>query len=175
MRIRLWQCAMIAAAAGMMGCASMKEMQFPKMQMPWQKKAPPVEAAAPPMTSVKPAEAMATFHEGLALLAELHYAQAAVKFQSVVNPLDEAGDRKHASEAFFWLGYCCEKQGMIDKAKPLYQQLVKVYGDTPAADLARQHLADIGAGAVPPAPAPQAPADLEARYPASTQPAVEVK
>ncbi|MCE5277361.1 MAG: tetratricopeptide repeat protein [Planctomycetaceae bacterium] len=167
MPMKLQPCVIVVAAA-MMGCASMEMPKFPVMQMPWQKKAPSTQPAAPPVTSIKPTEAMATFHEGLSLLAELQYAQAALKFQAVVNPLDEAGDRKHASEAFFWLAFCCEKQGMIDKAKPLYQQLIKVYGDTPAADLARQHLADLGGSAAsPPAPVPpvQTPVDLETKAP----------
>ncbi len=90
------------------------------------------------------------FDEALALVADLQYKQAADKFHSVVDPLDEAGDHRRAAEAVFWFGYCREKLGDLDSARRqayrdsarlLYKRLIEHYPKSAAAARATARLA----------------------------------
>ncbi len=110
----------------------------------------PQAQAGAPIISVAPADAVKTFDEAIALMADLQYEQAADKFGKVVNPLDEAGDVRRAAEAIFWFAYCREKlanikTGMkakyLDSATKLYKRLLEKYPKSVAADRATKRLA----------------------------------
>ena len=107
--------------------------------------------ALPAPTMPAGADPVKVFDEALALVADLQYKQAADKFHSVVDPLDEAGDVRRASEAVFWFGYCREKradretgamkQRCLDSARLLYKRLIEYYPKSTAAARATERLA----------------------------------
>ena len=108
----------------------------------WRRKEIEPQAPAPAGAS----QAVKEYDRALGLIAELRYEEAAEILQGVINPLDEAGDVRRASEGFFWLGYCREKQHMLDIARNLYARLIAVYPGTAAAQRAQQRLARINDG-----------------------------
>ena len=85
-------------------------------------------------------ESVAGFDEGVALVAELRYDQAAAKLLPVIEALDAAGDENRAAEATFWVAYCHEKQGENDMAVVFYDRVVRDYPLTSAARQAKERL-----------------------------------
>lgn len=142
MRIRAGDILLLGAAAVVIGGCSSK----------WaMRNGPKPRRAYPATTMPAGANPVRVFDEALALVADLQYKQAADKFHSVVNPLDEAGDRRRAAEAVFWFGYCREKladreigvmnQRYLDSATKLYKRLIEYYPKTVAAARATARLA----------------------------------
>lgn len=130
---------LVTAAALIGGCAQ---------SAPGDRAVQPAEVV-PPIVSVAPADAVKTFDEGIALVADLEYEEAADRFSRVVNPLDEAGDKRRAAEAIFWFAYCREKlanikTGMkaeyLDSATKLYERLIEYYPKSAAAARATKRL-----------------------------------
>ena len=123
----------VAVAAFLSGCGQ-------KMSMTWwrREKKPTKPVVA---TTMPAGQAVRVFEDALALVTDLQYEQASAKFLSVVDPLDEAGDQRRASEAVFWLAYCREKLRYFDSASKLYQRLVEKYPKTVAAERGKQRLA----------------------------------
>jgi tetratricopeptide (TPR) repeat protein len=76
----------------------------------------------------------------VAQAAEGEYVAAAAEFQRLAETLERAGDRPHAAEALFWLGFCREKQGATGRARELYQRVERQYADAPAAEQAARRL-----------------------------------
>jgi len=108
----------------------------------------------------------AGFDEAVALAAEGRYDAAAERFTRLARMYeyqppgqaapDTAGGtdardlrRGRAAEAVFWLGYCREKQGLLDDAAALYRRVIDAYGDAPAARQARLRLGHLAAGRNP--------------------------
>ena len=87
----------------------------------------------------------AILEEAVALAAELRFEPAAEKFQQVLDRSLPAGDRQHACEAMFWLGYCREKQGRRTEAVELYQRVISDFAGSRAAALAQQRLSQLQA------------------------------
>ena len=116
---------LVAALAG--GCANQ-----PEWPAAW-RRGPTTEPAAK-------RQDRATFEEAVALTANLCYDKAAEKFEEVLPRFEAGGDRKRASEAMFWLGYCREKQGRTDEARRLYRKLRLRYWRTPPAKQADRRL-----------------------------------
>lgn len=143
MRARTRHLLLLVTAAAVVGGCGMQPMSM--------NRAAPRAKAGAPIVSVAPADAVKTFDDGIALVADLQYEQAADKFKSVVNPLDEAGDVRRAAEAIFWFGYCREKradretgamkQRCLESATLLYNRLIEKYPKSVAADWARKRLA----------------------------------
>lgn len=80
------------------------------------------------------------FDEAVALVANLHYDEAAKEFAGLADSFEAAGDRTHAGESLFWLAYCYEKTGRTSQASGLYSLVAKEYAATPAARQARQRM-----------------------------------
>lgn len=143
MRIRAGDILLLGAAAVVIGGCGMPQMYRNRAAKP--------RRAYPATTMPAGANLVKVFDEAVALVADLQYKQAADKFHSVVNPLDEAGDRRRAAEAVFWFGYCREKladreigvmnQRYLDSAAKLYKRLIEYYPKTVAAARATERLA----------------------------------
>lgn len=118
----------LAAAAGLSGCMAQIEYR-------------PSSAGRPRPQDV------AALNEAVELVAQLKYADAADKLSGLIPLLRTAGDRQHAAEAMFWLGYCYEKQGGAAVAATWYERVKGMYPNTPAARQAEQRLRQL-----PPAP-----------------------
>ena len=82
----------------------------------------------------------AAFEEGIALAADLKYAEAQAKFRQVLAWYRATNDRARTAETLFWLGYCCEKQGRSADARDAYVQLVREHPSLPAARQASARL-----------------------------------
>ena len=67
------------------------------------------------------------------LVTELKYTDAAAKLKPVAAVFAKAGDKPHAAEANFWLGYCREKLGNTEEARKLYDLVARKHPGTPAA------------------------------------------
>ena len=77
------------------------------------------------------------------LVAELRYQEAAGLLHGLVPRLEGGDDRPAAGEGNFWLGYCHEKLEQTPQAAERYRRVLRNYGDTPAARMARQRLSDL--------------------------------
>ena len=120
------QLLLLVAAAALGGCAA---------------KAPEFERFA--LARIARQREAAILEEAVALAAELRFEPAAEKFQQVLDRSLPAGDRQHACEAMFWLGYCREKQGRRTEAVELYQRVISGFAGTRAAALAQQRLSHL--------------------------------
>ena len=83
------------------------------------------------------------FHQALALVSQLQYRQATVKFKRVLGRFEAGRDATRAAETMFWMGYCYEKQDRLAEADAAYGKLLQKYPATPAAEQARRRLAGI--------------------------------
>lgn len=91
-------------------------------------------------------EVLAEYDAALALIADLQYAGAAEKLTGLIPRFESAGDARHAAEAMFWLGFCREKLGDAPAARQLYNDVIRRFGDSSAAQQARQRLEAMDAG-----------------------------
>lgn len=82
------------------------------------------------------------FEAAMALVANLRYREASLKFGPLVETFESAemADRPRAAESAFWLGYCQEKLGDNKKAAAMYRRVLERYLDLPAARQAEQRL-----------------------------------
>jgi len=87
------------------------------------------------------AKAEAEFDAAVEMIVGLQYKAASAKFPPLVHAFDAAGRPARAAEAGFWLGYCHEKLGEIDKARKQYASVARRYPDARAAERARARLA----------------------------------
>jgi tetratricopeptide (TPR) repeat protein len=83
----------------------------------------------------------AAFEEGIALVAELKYAEAQEKFAQALTWYQASGDRPRAAETMFWQAFCHEKLNRTDQARELYGRVIRMYRGTPAASHASDRLA----------------------------------
>jgi len=114
---------LIAVAATAPGCAAYDQYY---METSTARAARPVEEAA--------------FQKAVALVAELHYEEAAEELLPLAAAFEEAGDRSRAAEALFWVAFCREKQGRTDEATAGYDRVVRRYLQTVAARQAAARL-----------------------------------
>lgn len=70
------------------------------------------------------------------LVAQGKYAQAQQNLELLAGGYETANEPRHASEAFFWLGFCKEKIGSKPEATKLYRLLMDKYPQTEAARMA---------------------------------------
>ncbi len=129
----------LALAAVVGGCASahwMAEVMAPKK--------PSSEPAGAQKRST--AQDGQDLEEAVQLILDLRYKEGADTLQDLLPRLEMVGDRERAGEAYFWLGYCHEKQGRGDKAAELYRKVIEEYAETRAAGMARQRLGDVAPG-----------------------------
>ena len=80
------------------------------------------------------------FDDGVALVAELKYAEAERRFARVAEWFQATGDDVRASETLFWQGFCREKLGRGDEAWQTYQLLMARYPRTAAARQAAERM-----------------------------------
>ena len=122
--------ALSAAAALLGGCMAMApEGSFrPGMLAPRQASRPEAKA----------------LDEAVADVGNLEYERASGKLAGLATRFAEAGDRYRAAKALFWLSYCYEKTGRKNQAEVFYQQVIRKYPNTPAAEQSRGRLARLG-------------------------------
>jgi len=94
------------------------------------------------------------FEEGVALVAELKYAEAQERFARVAEWYQATGDDVRASETLFWQGFCYEKTAQAGAARRMYRFLLARYPSTAAARLAVRRLSRLPAD-LPPSPTPR--------------------
>lgn len=135
------------AAAITLGCEG---------QSPWQTSSPPppvpetAPAAAGTETPVaeenyyrsrRPApEDVEAFQNAVDRIVRLEYAPAEADLRFLLVRFESAGDEKYISQALFWLGYCCEKQGVWEQARDYYQRLTEHHSATVPGRLAGERL-----------------------------------
>jgi len=85
-------------------------------------------------------EHIVLFNRAVRMTSELRYEEAAREFFRLAGLFEEAGAASKTAEATFWLGFCYEKLGYIEKAKILYEQCVRGYPTSPAARQAADRL-----------------------------------
>lgn len=77
------------------------------------------------------------------LIMELKYDEA----KEILIPLVEKHEKRaagnHVAEAFFWLGYCHEKQDWVAQAIHRYNQVILKYSESKAAQQAKERLDSI--------------------------------
>ena len=123
----------IVVAVAIGGCAQMRRWR--------QRRKGSAEPASRIVATTMPAaQAVKVFNQALGLVTDLRYQEAGVKVQSVVDPLDEAGDHRRAAEAVFWLAYCREKMRYLDSASKLYKRLIEKFPDSAAAARGKDRL-----------------------------------
>ncbi len=95
------------------------------------------------------AERAALLDEAVALALEGRYEEARSRFAVLAERAEAAGDAEHASESLFWQGYCLEKGGRPEEARPLYERVLRDHPGTPAARQAGQRLELLGSPPIP--------------------------
>ena len=73
-------------------------------------------------------------------ISRLEYSQAEGELRVLLVRFESVDDPRYVSETLFWLGYCCEKQGVIDQARDYYQRAVEHYPDSRPGRQAAQRL-----------------------------------
>lgn len=85
-------------------------------------------------------EDIEAFHSAVDQISRLDYGPAESEIRVLLVRFESVDDPKYVSEALFWLGYCCEKQGVTEQARDYYQRVVEHYADTPPGKQATQRL-----------------------------------
>jgi len=134
-----WLCILASIAAALMvgGCSAAPG------RMAWR---PPSADAAMEPRVVPPG--VAPFDEAVALVSELKYPDAEVKFRQSLLWFQAVGDKDRSAECMFWLGFCQEKQGRAAEARVQYDKVIRDYSGTPASRMAAERM-----GRLPAAPA----------------------
>jgi TolA-binding protein len=81
------------------------------------------------------------FDAAVEMVTRLEYAAAEREFRQLLVRFGATDEVKYVTETLFWLGYCLEKQSLVDEARKYYQRLADKYPDSPAAGQARRRLA----------------------------------
>jgi hypothetical protein len=134
--------ACVAAALMAGGCSTANSQS-----MAW--RSPATEAAMEPRV-VPPG--VAPFDEAVALVSELKYPEAEIKFRQSLVWFQAAGDKDRSAECMFWIGFCQEKHGRTAEARVQYDKVIRDYSGTPASRMAAERM-----GRLPAAPAPAPP------------------
>ena len=139
-----WLCILASIAAALMagGCSAANSQS-----MAW--RSPATEAAIAPRV-VPPG--VAPFDEAVALVSELKYPEAEIKFRQSLVWFQAAGDKDRSAECIFWIGFCQEKHGRTAEARVQYDKVIRDYSGTPASRMAAERM-----GRLPAAPAPAPP------------------
>ena len=92
-----------------------------------------------PARDVAP-EDIEAFQAAVDQIGRLDYGPAESEIRVLLVRFESVDDPKYVSEALFWLGYCCEKQGVTEQARDYYQRVVEHYADTRPGKQAAQRL-----------------------------------
>ncbi|HDZ20065.1 hypothetical protein LCGC14_0095940 [marine sediment metagenome] len=101
----------------------------------------PAPTAAPTSEEVGPLAARLA--AAIDLVGQLEYARAALELQSLAPRFQAVGDATRTAEAWFWLGFCREKQRRAADARTIYMHVANVYPKEPAGQQARRRLKDL--------------------------------
>ena len=93
--------------------------------------------------------AQAELQKGIQQVLDGEYEAALTTIFPQTRILKRSGRPDLAAEALFWTAFAHEKLGERDDAQVFYDQVIKEYPDTPAAEEARRRLAE---GLLPAAP-----------------------
>lgn len=107
------------------------ELPVPAHSGDAQKFQPPREVAA---------EDVEAFRNAVDQIGRLEYGLAEAEIRILLVRFESVDDPNYVSQALFWLGYCCEKQGVTDQARDYYQRLIEHYADTRPGKQAAQRL-----------------------------------
>ena len=136
LRDKLTLAALLAALAGLGGCAAPNEARSGSFT-PWGlKHAPQVGEGS----AVAGARAMAAYDAAVAMVDAGQHAKAELAFAQLVGQFRQAGDADRTSKSWFWMAYCMEKQGQAEAAGGEYQKLVAEYPASQAAQVAQSRL-----------------------------------
>lgn len=102
--------------------------------------------SAPAPTSEEVGPLAARLEAAIDLVGQLEYARAALELQSLAPRFQAVGDATRTAEAWFWLGFCREKQRREADARTIYMHVANVYPDEPAGEQARRRLKDLSDG-----------------------------
>ena len=75
-----------------------------------------------------------------AMAAELEYAKAELAFLRVTRLFSQIGTQYRAAEAAFWHAFCVEKQGRMDEARRLYEDVLRHYANSTSAREAKRRI-----------------------------------
>lgn len=81
------------------------------------------------------------FENAVERIGRLEYGKAETEIRQLLVRFESVDDPRYVSRALFWLGYCCEKQGVIDQARSYYERASERYPQTRPGQLARERLA----------------------------------
>jgi len=132
----------MAAAVWCGGCAA----GWKDAPIPLESLRPAPKAADARLRRSAGREVLSEYDAALALIADLEYAGAAEKLGELIRRFESAGDDPHTSEATFWLGFCREKLGDEPAARQLYDDVIRRFGDSSAAQQARERLEAMDGG-----------------------------
>ena len=100
----------------------------------------------PPATEEEVGPLAARLEAAIDLVGQLEYARAALELQSLAPRFQAVGDATRTAEAWFWLGFCREKQRRAADARTIYMHVANMYPDEPAGQQARRRLKDLPGG-----------------------------
>ncbi len=84
-------------------------------------------------------------NDAISAASNLHYDDAIKKLAPLLKVFENSGDRPHAAECMFWLAFCYEKTAHKAEAVVFYQQILRKYPKTRAAEQAQERLARLEA------------------------------
>jgi len=105
---------------------------------------PPSPAADEPDAAQR-ARMAADIDRAVGLIAQLEYAHAGAILRRLALKLASDPNAPRAGEVWFWLGYCCEKQGLPAEARKHYVHVLEQYPRRPAAVQASRRLGILNA------------------------------
>ncbi|MBN1554380.1 MAG: tetratricopeptide repeat protein [Phycisphaerae bacterium] len=75
-------------------------------------------------------EDIEAFQNAVEQVSRLEYGAAESELRQLLVRFESVDDPKYVSETLFWLGYCCEKEGVTEQARDYYQRVVEHYPQT---------------------------------------------
>jgi len=99
----------------------------------------------PPQARAATGKLLTEFERAMDMVDELRFGEALVKLTEIEPLMTAVGDRQRAALCLFWRGFCEEKLSRPAQARARYGDVLAMYGDTVAADMARRRLAILNA------------------------------
>jgi TolA-binding protein len=83
---------------------------------------------------------MTALDQALAMVENGQYREAELRLESLASRFESLDNADLSAKALFWQGFCCEKDDRTEKAKDLYNRVLRAYPATPAARQASDRL-----------------------------------
>jgi len=125
--------ALAAAAGGLLaGCGAVAHMPAPTGDRE--------NGRRPPARAVASDALTAAFDRAVALIDELHFAEALARLEQLEPVVVGTGDLELAAACMFWKGFCQEKLSRPAQAALSYRRVLESYPQTRVAEPARKRL-----------------------------------